>query len=59
MCRFTLTRARDTKGDETLTYSASVKNLGVSISYTISQDTAASYSVKVDAELLEHKHQRT
>ena len=48
---FTLTRARDTKGNETLTYSASVKNLGVSISYTISQDTAASYSVKVDGRI--------
>ena len=48
---FALTRARNAKGDETLTYSASVKNLGVSISYTISQDTAASYSIKVDGRI--------
>jgi len=48
---FTLVRARDAKGDETLTYSTSVKNLGVSISYTISQDTAASYSIKVDGRI--------
>jgi len=48
---FTLTRARDAKGNETLIYSASVKNLGVSISYTISQDTAASYSMKVDGRI--------
>jgi YidC/Oxa1 family membrane protein insertase len=48
---FTLARAKDAKGDETLTYSASVKNLGVSISYTISQDTAASYAVRVDGRV--------
>jgi YidC/Oxa1 family membrane protein insertase len=48
---FTLTRARNTRGDETLAYNASVKNLGVSISYTISQDTAASYSIKVDGRI--------
>lgn len=49
--RFTLARAMDAKGDETLIYSASVKNLGVSISYRISQDTAASYSIKVDGRI--------
>jgi YidC/Oxa1 family membrane protein insertase len=48
---FALTRARDAKGDETLTYSASVRNLGVSISYTISQDTAASYTIRVDGRV--------
>jgi YidC/Oxa1 family membrane protein insertase len=48
---FTLARARDANGDETLIYSASVKNLGVSISYRISQDTAASYSIKVDGRI--------
>src|ERR1700686_2688235 len=49
---FTLVRARNTKGDETLTYSASVKNLGVSISYTVSQDTAASYALRVDGRIV-------
>jgi len=48
---FTLARARDTNGDETLIYSASVKNLGVSISYRISQDPAASYSIEVDGRI--------
>jgi YidC/Oxa1 family membrane protein insertase len=48
---FTLARARDARGNETLTYSASVKNLSVSISYAISQDTAASYSIKVDGRI--------
>ena len=48
---FTLVRARNSKGDETLTYSASVKNLGVAISYTVSQDTAASYAIRVDGRI--------
>lgn len=48
---FTLTRARNTKGDETLTYNATAKNLGVSISYTVSQDTAASYALHVDGRV--------
>jgi len=48
---FALTRARNTKGDETLTYDASVKTLGVSISYLISQDTAASYAVGVEGRV--------
>jgi YidC/Oxa1 family membrane protein insertase len=48
---FTLKRVKDAKGGETLTYNATVKNLGVSISYTISQDTAASYAVSVDGRV--------
>jgi YidC/Oxa1 family membrane protein insertase len=48
---FTLTHARDAKGSETLTYKASAKNLGVSISYTVSQDTAASYAVQVNGRV--------
>ncbi len=48
---FALTRVRNAKGDETLTYNASVKNLGVSISYSVSQDTAASYSTRVDGRV--------
>jgi YidC/Oxa1 family membrane protein insertase len=45
---FTLARVRNTAGDETLTYNATVRNLGISISYSISQDTAASYAIRVD-----------
>jgi YidC/Oxa1 family membrane protein insertase len=48
---FTLTRARAANGDETLTYNASAKDLRVSISYTASQDTAASYSLHVDGHV--------
>jgi YidC/Oxa1 family membrane protein insertase len=44
---FTLTRVRNANGDETLTYNTSVKNRDVSISYTVSQDTAASYAIRV------------
>ena len=44
---FALTQVRNAKGDQTLTYNASAKKLGVSISYTISQDTAASYAIRV------------
>jgi YidC/Oxa1 family membrane protein insertase len=45
---FTLARVRNATADETLTYSATVKNLAVSISYRVSQDTAASYTIRVD-----------
>jgi len=39
---FALVRVRNTRGDETVTYNASKNNLGISISYTVSQDTTAS-----------------
>ena len=45
---FRLSRVTNAGGDETLTYSATVKNLAVSISYSISQDTAASYTLRVN-----------
>lgn len=48
---FALTRVRNDRGDETLTYNAAVKNLGVSISYTVSQDTAASYAIRVNGRV--------
>ena len=48
---YTLTRISNAKGDETLTYNASVKNRDVSISYTISQDTAASYAIRVEGRI--------
>jgi YidC/Oxa1 family membrane protein insertase len=48
---FVLSRARDAKGGELLTYSASVKNVPVSITYLIPADTAASYSMHVDGQV--------
>jgi YidC/Oxa1 family membrane protein insertase len=45
---FRLSRVTNASGDETLTYSATVRNLAVSVSYRISQDTAASYTLRVD-----------
>ena len=44
---FALSRARNAKGDETLTYTATVKNLPVSITYSIPADTVESYVVHV------------
>jgi YidC/Oxa1 family membrane protein insertase len=48
---FALVRVRNTRGDETVTYNASRKNLGISISYTVSQDTTASYAIRVDGRV--------
>lgn len=48
---FALKRISNAKGGEALTYSASVKSLAISISYTISPDTAASYAVHVDGRV--------
>jgi YidC/Oxa1 family membrane protein insertase len=45
---FTLARAKDAAGEETLAYRATVRDLAVSISYRISQDTASSYAIRVD-----------
>jgi YidC/Oxa1 family membrane protein insertase len=45
---FTLSRAKDAAGEETLAYRATVRDLAVLISYRISQDTAASYAIRVD-----------
>jgi len=45
---FRLSRVTNAGGEETLTYSATVRNLAVSVSYRISQDTAASYTLRVD-----------
>jgi YidC/Oxa1 family membrane protein insertase len=44
---FALSRAKTAKGEDSLTYTASVKNHAVSVAYTISQDTVASYAVGV------------
>jgi YidC/Oxa1 family membrane protein insertase len=48
---FSLSRARNERGDEVLTYKASVKNLPVSITYSIPRDTVASYSLHVDGRV--------
>lgn len=44
---FALSRTKSTRGDDSLTYTASVKGHAVSIAYTIPQDTVASYAVGV------------
>ncbi|HEY8833929.1 MAG TPA: membrane protein insertase YidC [Gemmatimonadaceae bacterium] len=48
---FTLSRARNTAGEEALTYDAAVKSDTVSITYAISQDTTASYTVGVNGRV--------
>lgn len=48
---FLLSRAKNDKGDEVLTYSASVKSLPVSITYSIPRDTAESYVVRVNGRV--------
>ena len=48
---FVLSRAKNAKGEEALTYEASVRNFTVSITYTISQDTAASYAIGVNGRV--------
>jgi YidC/Oxa1 family membrane protein insertase len=48
---FSLSRAKDARGDEVLTYRATVKSLPVSIAYTIPKDTVASYVIRVDGHV--------
>ena len=48
---FILSRAKNARGEEALTYEASVRNFAVSITYTISQDTAASYAIGVNGQV--------
>jgi YidC/Oxa1 family membrane protein insertase len=48
---FSLSRARNAKGDEILTYSATVESLPVSITYSIPRDTAESYVVRVNGRV--------
>ncbi len=45
---FSLSRAKSGNGDEILTYRASVKNVPVSITYSIPTDSAKSYAIHVD-----------
>jgi YidC/Oxa1 family membrane protein insertase len=48
---FSSTRAKNTGGDDVLTYRVSAKNLPVAITYTIPSDTAASYAIRVDGRV--------
>ena len=48
---FSLSRARNIGGDETLRYTAVVKNLPVSITYTVPSDTIASYVIRVEGHV--------
>ena len=48
---FSLSRARSVGGDEVLRYTGVVKNMPVSITYTIPSDTAASYVVRVEGRV--------
>src|SRR6266566_4292144 len=49
--QFKLARTKNSRGDENLVYNASVKHLGVSITYSVSNDTAASYVLRVDGRV--------
>ena len=48
---FSLSRAKNAKGDEILTYTALVKNRPVSITYSIPADTAESYVVHANGRV--------
>jgi len=48
---FALSQSRTSNGQVQLTYDASVKGLPVSITYAVSQDTAASYALGVDGHV--------
>src|SRR3954466_2260494 len=48
---FTVVRGKTTAGEETLIYSASPGKTGVSITYTIPTDTAASYVMRVQGRV--------
>jgi YidC/Oxa1 family membrane protein insertase len=48
---FILAKAKNAAREETLTYQASVRNYTVSITYNVSQDTAASYVIGVNGQV--------
>jgi len=48
---FVLARSTSASGQETLNYSATIENIAVSIAYTISPDTAASYLMGVNGHV--------
>jgi YidC/Oxa1 family membrane protein insertase len=48
---FTLRRSTNAKGDQALTYSATVGNIGTEVTYRISTDTTASYVMRVEGQV--------
>jgi len=48
---FSLSRTTNAKGEEILTYKALVKNLPVSITYTVPADTTGSYAIRVEGHV--------
>jgi YidC/Oxa1 family membrane protein insertase len=48
---FSLSRTKNINGEEILTYKALVKNLPISITYTVPTDTTASYAIRVEGRV--------
>jgi YidC/Oxa1 family membrane protein insertase len=48
---FSLSRTKNVNGEEILTYKALVKNLPISITYTVPTDTTASYAIRVEGRV--------
>ena len=48
---FSLSRTKNINGEEILTYKALVKNLPISITYTVPSDTTASYAIRVEGRV--------
>ena len=48
---FSLSRTENINGEEILTYKALVKNLPISITYTVPTDTTASYAIRVEGRV--------
>ena len=48
---FSLSRTKNINGEEILSYKALVKNLPISITYTVPTDTTASYAIRVEGRV--------
>jgi YidC/Oxa1 family membrane protein insertase len=48
---FSLSRTKNINGEEILSYKAVVKNLPISITYTVPTDTTASYAIRVEGRV--------
>jgi YidC/Oxa1 family membrane protein insertase len=48
---FSLSRTKNINGEEILTYKAVVKNLPISITYTVPTDTTGSYAIRVEGRV--------
>jgi YidC/Oxa1 family membrane protein insertase len=48
---FAVSTTKTPSGEETLTYNAAVRNTSIAISYSVSQDTSASYSIAVNGRV--------